>query len=107
MMRTATLILLTGVTMMLLGCGLFDGGQEAQEGGTPPVVLETPTGTVVSPVVSETPKGTVAPPVETKTPTGTVAPPVELERHTGTVTPPVELETPTGTVRRWWRPRRL
>ena len=100
MMRTATLILLTGVTMMLLGCGLFDGGQVVQEGegGTAPAEFETPAGTLVSPVVSETPKGTVAPPVETKTPTGTVAPPVELERHTGTVTPPVELETPTGTV---------
>ena len=98
MMRTATLILLTGVTMMLLGCGLFDGGQVVQEGegGTPPVVLETPAGTVVSPVVSETPKGTVAPPVETKTPTGTVAPPVELETTTATITPPVELETPIG-----------
>ena len=109
-MRTATLILLTGVTMMLLGCGLSDGGQEAQEvetapveletpAGTvapPPVVLETPAGTLVSPVVSETPKGTVAPPVETKTPKGTVAPPVETKTPTGTVAPPVELETPTG-----------
>ena len=40
MMRTATLILLVGVTMMLLGCGPFDGGQEAQEVGTAPVELE-------------------------------------------------------------------
>ena len=46
MMRTATLILLTGVTMMLLGCGLFDSGQEAQEGGTAPAEFETPAGTV-------------------------------------------------------------
>ena len=83
MMRTAILILLTGVTMMLLGCGLFDGGQEAQEGGTAPAEFETPAGTLVSPVVSETPKGTVAPPVETKTPTGTVAPPVETKTPTG------------------------
>ena len=83
-MRTAILILLTGVTMMLLGCGLFDGGQEAQEVETPPVELETPTGTVAPPVVSETPEGTVAPPVE-------------LERHTGTVTPMVETKTPIGT----------
>ena len=84
---------------MLLGCGLFDGGQVVQEGegGTPPVVLETPTGTLVSPVVSETPKGTVAPPVETKTPTGTVAPPGRDE-DTGTVAPPVETKTPASTV---------
>ena len=98
-MRTAILILLTGVTMMLLGCGLFDGGQEAQEGGTAPAEFETPAGTLVSPVVSETPKGTVAAPVELETPAGTVAPPpVVLETPTGTVTPLVELETPTGTV---------
>ena len=32
MMRTLSLILLAGVTMMLLGCGLSEGGQEAQEG---------------------------------------------------------------------------
>ena len=98
MMRTATLILLTGVTMMLLGCGLSDGGQEAQEGGTAPAEFETPAGTLVSPVVSETPKGTVAPPVELERRTGTVTPPVETERRTGTVTPPVELERRTGTV---------
>ena len=98
MMRTATLILLTGVTMLLLGCGLSEGGQEAQEGEATPAALETPAGTLVSLVVSETPTGTVVSPVVSETPKGTVAPPVELERRTGTVTPPVELETPTGTV---------
>ena len=97
-MRTLSLILLAGVTIILLGCGLSDGGQEAQEGGTAPAEFETPAGTLVSPVVSETPKGTVAPPVELERRTGTVTPPVELERHTGTVTPMVETKTAMGTV---------
>ena len=43
-MRTATLILSIGMTVMLLGCGLFDGGQKAAESDdeVPPVVLEGP-----------------------------------------------------------------
>ena len=98
-MRTFSFILLVGMTMTLLGCGLFDGGQEAQEVETPPVELETPTGTVAPPVVLETPAGTLVSPVVSETPKGTVAPPVELERRTGTVTPPMELETPS---RRQW-----
>ena len=99
MMRTATLILLTGVTMMLLGCGLSDGGQEAQEVETAPVELETPAGTVAPPpVVLETPTGTVTPLVELETPTGTVAPPVVLETPTATVASPMETKTAMGTV---------
>ena len=99
MMRTFTFILLAGMTMMLLGCGLFDGGQEAQEVETAPVELETPTGTVAPPVELETPTGTVAPPpVELETPTGRVTPPEVSERPTDTVAPPVVLETPTATV---------
>ena len=109
MMRTATLILLTGVTMMLLGCGLSDGGQEAQEGGTAPAEFETPAGTLVSPVVSETYVGTVAPPEVSErpavleTPTDTVGPsvvaetPAALETPTATVASPMETKTPIGT----------
>ena len=45
-MRTATLILLTGMTMLLLlSCALPEGGQEAQEGEATPAILETPAGT--------------------------------------------------------------
>ena len=36
MMRTATIILLVGMTVMLLGCGLIDGGQNSSEGENPP-----------------------------------------------------------------------
>ena len=100
MMRTATLILLVGVTMMLLGCGLSDGGQEFQagEGGTPLVELETPTGTASPPVVLETPTGTVTSLVGTGTPTGTAMPPVETPTPSGGVAPPTATITPTGTV---------
>ncbi len=63
MMRTVSLILLAGMTMMLLACGSSGGGQEAQEGGSvaPTAVSEKATGTVAPPVVPEAPTVTVAP----------------------------------------------
>ena len=59
-MRTANFILLVGMTIMLLGCGLFEGGQKATDSESAvsvilPVESETPSGTVVPPAVSETP----------------------------------------------------
>ena len=86
-MRTLSLILLAGVTMMFLGCGPSEGGQEALGGESTPAVLETPTDTVGPSVVAETPTGTVTPMVETKTPSGGVAPPTATITPTGTVTP--------------------
>ena len=74
MMRTFSFILLAGMTLMLLACGLSDGGEEAQDGGTPAVETNTPTGTVTPTVESKTPIETELPPVETKTPIGTAAP---------------------------------
>ena len=94
-MRTATLILLTGVTMMLLGCDLFDGGQEALEGEATPAALETPTDIVGPSVVAETP-------AVLETPTDTVGPsvvaetPAALETPTATVASPMETKTPIG-----------
>ena len=63
MMRTFSFILLTGMTMLLIGCGLFSGEEESWEGeaGAPAAVSETPTGTLTPPVVSETAPGTGAP----------------------------------------------
>ena len=61
MMRTVSLILLAGMTMMLLGCGLSGGGQEAREGGAPAVETKTPPGTVAAPAVTATPSNTAAP----------------------------------------------
>ena len=61
-MRTFTVILSFGVAMMLLGCGLFDGGQKGDE-AAPPVASETPTSTLVPPVGKETPSSTVATPL--------------------------------------------
>ena len=48
MMRTATIILLVGMTVMLLSCGLTDGGQKAadSEGGATSVTTGTPPGMV-------------------------------------------------------------
>ena len=48
MMRTATIILLVGMTTMLLSCGLADGGQKAadSEGGATSVTPGTPPGMV-------------------------------------------------------------
>ena len=83
-MRTFTFILLAGMTLMLLGCGLSGGGQEAQEGEA-------------SAAETKTPAGTVAPPVETQPPASTVSPLVATETPTGTASPPVEQETPTST----------
>ena len=62
-MRTFSFILLTGMTMLLIGCGLFSGEEESWEGeaGAPAAVSETPTGTLTPPVVSETAPGTGAP----------------------------------------------
>ena len=47
-MRTATIILLVGMTVMLLSCGLADGGQKAadSEGGATSVTPGTPPGMV-------------------------------------------------------------
>ena len=61
-MRTFRFILLAGMTVMLLGCGLFDGGQKGDE-VAPPVASETPTSTLVPPVGKETPSSTVATPL--------------------------------------------
>ena len=59
---------------MLLACGLSDGGEEAQEGGTPTVETETPTSMVPPPVELATPTGTAAPPLGSGTPSGTATP---------------------------------
>ena len=54
-MRTVALILLVGTTVMLLGCGLFNGGQKASESddevsaAPPPVAPGTPPVTSVAP----------------------------------------------------------
>ena len=61
MIRRATPILAL-LTVMLLGCGLFDGGQKGDE-VAPPVASETPTSTLVPPVGKETPSSTVATPL--------------------------------------------
>ena len=74
MMRTFSFILLAGMTLMLLACGLSDGGEEAQEGGTPTVETETPTSMVPPPVELATPTGTAAPPLGSGTPSGTATP---------------------------------
>ncbi len=98
MMRTFTFILLAGMTLMLLGCGLSGGGQEAQVGGTPPTAgQETPAGTGATAVEPRPPPGTVAPPVEFGTPSGTVSPPVVSEAPAVTVAPPAVAETPLNT----------
>ena len=73
-MRTFSFILLAGMTLMLLACGLSDGGEEAQEGGTPTVETETPTSMVPPPVELATPTGTAAPPLGSGTPSGTATP---------------------------------
>ena len=59
MMRTFCFILLAGVTMLLIGCGLFSGEEESWEGeaGALAAVSETPTVTLTPPVVSETAPG--------------------------------------------------
>ena len=75
MMRAFSFILLAGMTLMLLACGLSDGGEEAQEGGTPTVETETPTSMVPPPVELATPTGTAAPPLGLGTASGTAAPP--------------------------------
>ena len=74
MMSTFCFILIAGVTMMPLACGLSDGGEEAQDGGTPTVETETPTSTVPPPVELETPTGTATPPFGSGTPSGTATP---------------------------------
>ena len=74
MMRAFSFILLAGMTLMLLACGLSDGGEEAQEGGTPTVETETPTSMVPPPVELATPTGTAAPPLGSGTPSGTATP---------------------------------
>ena len=68
MMRAFSFILLAGMTMLLIGCGLSGGEEEAQEGEATPAVLETPIDTVGPSVVAETPT------VATKTPIGAAAP---------------------------------
>ena len=75
-MRTFTFILLAGMTLMLLGCGLSGGGQEAQEGEASAAETKTPAGTVAPPVETQPPASTVSPLVATETPTGTASPPV-------------------------------
>ena len=58
-MRTSAIILSTGMTMLLIGCGLFSSKEESWEGeaGALAAVSETPTGTLTPPVVSETAPG--------------------------------------------------
>ena len=68
MMRAFSFILLAGMTMLLIGCGLSGGEEEAQEGEATPAVLGTPIDTVGPSMVAETPT------VATKTPIGTAAP---------------------------------
>ncbi len=58
MMRTFSFILLVGLTILLLGCGPSDSGQEVQEARTLSVAAETPTGTAPP---AETTTRTVAP----------------------------------------------
>ena len=49
-MRTATFVLLAGMTAMQLGCGLFDdGGQVAEESEASASSQETMTGASVAP----------------------------------------------------------
>ena len=104
MTKIFSLILLAGMTMILLGCGLSDGVQEPQEVETAPVEFETPAGTVAPhvetdtrtpSVATETPMDTEAPPVETKTPAVSEAPPVETKTPAVSEAPPVETKTPS------------
>ena len=87
MMKAFSFILLAGMTMLLIGCGLSGGEEEAQEGEATPAVLETPIDTVGPSVVAETPTATVTPMVETKTPVGTVTPTVATKTPIGTAAP--------------------
>ncbi len=86
-MRTFTFILLAGMTLMLLGCGLSGDGQEAQEGEASAVETKTPAGTVAAPVETQPPASTVSPLVATETPTGTVSPPAVTATPSNTVAP--------------------
>ena len=63
MIRTANFILLAGMVVLLLGCGLFGSGGEGREGdgAEPPVGRKTPTNTVAPPGATEMPLSTVAP----------------------------------------------
>ena len=106
MTKIFSLILLAGMTMILLGCGLSHGGQEPQEVETAPVELETPAGTVAPhvetdtrtpSVATETPMDTETPPVETKTPAVSEAPPVETKTPTDSEAPSVLTNTPIAT----------
>ena len=63
MMRTFSLILLAGVTMILLGCGLSNDGQEGQDERAPSVEKKTPMSTMAPPVESGTSTETAAPPI--------------------------------------------
>ena len=74
MMRTVSLILLAGMTMVLLGCGSSGGGQEAREGEAPAVEAKTPPGTVAPPVVPEALTVIAAPPEVTAMPSNTAPP---------------------------------
>ena len=51
MMRTATIILLVGMTVMLLGCGLLDRGQVDEESKASASPQETTVGSSVAPAV--------------------------------------------------------
>ena len=62
MTKIFSFILLAGMTMLLLACGLSEGGQEAQEGEATPAALETTTDTVAPSVVLVRTTGAVTPP---------------------------------------------
>ena len=109
MTKIFSFILLAGMTMMFLGCGPSEGGQEALGGESTPAVLETPTDTVgpsvvaETPAVLETPTDTVVPsvvaetPAALETPTATAASPMETKTPIGTEVPSVATKTPIGT----------
>ena len=97
-MRIFSFILLAGLTILLLGCGPSDSGQEALGGGTVPASTETPSGTVAPPVVSVTPTTTATQPVAVDTPTATAIPAVATGTPTTTATQPVGTPTPSGGV---------
>ncbi len=104
MMKAFSFILLAGMTMLLIGCGLSGGEEEAQEGEATPAVLGTPIDTVGPSMVAETPT------VATKTPIGTAAPlsaarpfyrgPTSLEERifASPVIARVQLDSATSTV---------